>query len=115
MAESNDQKVLEALEKVKDPVSGKSVVAAGMVKGLQIKDGHVAFAIEVSPEQGPKMEPLRKEAEKTVHALDGILTVTAVLTAEKAGNSSIQSEQHSAPDPGTIGTASQQTVIPCRV
>ena len=90
MAESNDQKVLEALEKVKDPVSGESVVAAGMVKGLQIKDGHVAFAIEVSPEQGPKMEPLRKEAEKTVHALDGILTVTAVLTAEKAGNSSIQ-------------------------
>ena len=112
MAESNDQKVLEALEKVKDPVSGESVVAAGMVKGLQIKDGHVAFAIEVSPEQGPKMEPLRKEAEKTVHALDGILTVTAVLTAEKAGNSSIQAEQHSAPDPGTIGTASQQTGNP---
>ena len=112
MAESNDQKVLEALESVKDPVSGESVVAAGMVKGLQIKEGHVAFAIEVSPEQGPKMEPLRKEAEKTVHALDGILTVTVVLTAEKAGNSSTQPEQHSAPDPGASVTASQQTGNP---
>jgi ATP-binding protein involved in chromosome partitioning len=28
------------------------------------------------------MEPLRKEAEKTVHALDGVLSVSVVLTAE---------------------------------
>ena len=84
MAEINEQVVLDALSAVKDPISGKDIVSAGMVSGLQMKDGHVAFAIEVDPEHGPKLEPLRKEAEKIVHALDGVLTATVVLTAERA-------------------------------
>ena len=56
-----------------------------MISGLQIKDGHVAFAIEVDPTRGSQMEPLRKEAEKLVHALDGVLSVSVVLTAETGG------------------------------
>jgi ATP-binding protein involved in chromosome partitioning len=87
MAEINEQMVLDALSAVKDPISGKDIVSAGMVRGLQMKDGHVAFAIEVDPEHGPKLEPLRKEAEKTVHAMDGVLTATVVLTAERAAQS----------------------------
>jgi ATP-binding protein involved in chromosome partitioning len=55
-----------------------------MVSGLAVKDGHVAFAIEVDPKRGPHLEPLRKAAEKAVDALPGILSVTAVLTAQKA-------------------------------
>ena len=69
MAEINEQDILGALENVKVPVSGESIVQAGMVRGLQMKDGHVAFTIEVDPEQGPKMESLRKEAEKTMRLM----------------------------------------------
>ena len=87
MAEINEKVVLDALSAVKDPISGKDIVSAGMVRGVQMKDGHVAFAIEVDPEHGPKLEPLRKEAEKKVHALDGVLTATVVLTAERAAQS----------------------------
>ncbi|MBM09488.1 MAG: hypothetical protein CMF69_07930 [Magnetovibrio sp.] len=107
MAESIEKKVLDALEGIKDPISGESIVSAGMIKGLQVKEGHVAFAIEVSAEDGPKMEPLRKEAEKIVHALDGILTATVVLTAEKDGGTTSKSQQAGPPDPGNLGTASQ--------
>jgi len=97
MADINEQQILDALGNVKDPVGGEDIVSAEMVKGLQIKDGHVAFAIEVDPEQGPQMEPLRKEAEKIVHALPGVLTATVVLTAERpAGNGGGQA---SAPPP----------------
>ena len=111
MAEINEQDILGALENVKVPVSGESIVQAGMVRGLQMKDGHVAFTIEVDPEQGPKMESLRKEAEKTVHALDGVLTVTVVLTAEKAAGATPPPQQ--APvDPGTTGAAPQQSGSP---
>ena len=85
MAEINEQQVLEALSGVKDPESGEDIVSARMVSGVQIKDGHVAFAIEVDPDRGGQLEPLRKEAERTVHALSGVLTATVVLTAERAG------------------------------
>jgi len=112
MAEINEQQVLDALGNVKDPVSGQDIVTAGMVRGLQMKDGHVAFAIEVDPEQGPKMEPLRKEAEKTVHALDGVLTATVVLTAEKPSGGQPSEPPQQPVSPGSIGTAPQETGNP---
>jgi len=85
-AVTNDQ-ILEALGNVTDPDTGKDIVSAGMISGLQTKDGHVAFAIEVDPARGARLEPLRKEAEKNVHELGGVISVTAVLTAEKAPGS----------------------------
>ena len=86
MAEINEQQILEALSGVKDPDTGEDIVSAGMVAGVQLKDGHVAFAIEVDPTRGAQLEPLRKEAEQIVHALPGVLTATVVLTAERAGS-----------------------------
>ena len=85
MTEIIEQQILRALSGVKDPDTGKDIVSAGMVAGVQIKDGHVAFAIEVDPARGAQLEPLRKEAEQTVHALSGVLTATVVLTAERPG------------------------------
>ncbi|NQV44116.1 MAG: iron-sulfur cluster carrier protein ApbC [Rhodospirillales bacterium] len=86
MPDIKEQQIIESLEKVLDPDKGQSIVELGMVQGLQLKDGHVAFAIEVDPERGPKLEPLRKEAEQVVHALPGVLTATVVLTAERAAS-----------------------------
>jgi ATP-binding protein involved in chromosome partitioning len=83
MAAVNEQVILDALATVTDPDRGKDIVSLGMVSGIVIKDGHVAFAIEVDPKRGPHLEPLRKAAERTVHALPGVLTVSAVLTAER--------------------------------
>src|SRR5205807_8343606 len=37
---------------------------------------------EVEPERGPRLDPLRKAAEQAVEALPGVVSVTAVLTAE---------------------------------
>jgi ATP-binding protein involved in chromosome partitioning len=82
MAQVTQEGILDALKAVKDPDSGQDVVSAGMISGLVIKDGNVAFALEVDPQRGPALEPMRKEAEKTVHAMDGVLSVSVVLTAE---------------------------------
>ena len=84
MAEITREIILSALENVEDPDRGQSIVALGMVAGIQIKDGHVAFGIEVEPARGKALEPMRAAAEKAVHALPGVLTVAAVLTAERA-------------------------------
>jgi ATP-binding protein involved in chromosome partitioning len=86
MLNITEQQILDSLKNINDPDKGDNIVNLGMVQGLQMKDGHVAFAIEVDPERGPNLEPLRKKAEETVHALPGVLTATVVLTAERAAS-----------------------------
>ncbi|PLX34025.1 MAG: iron-sulfur cluster carrier protein ApbC [Hyphomicrobiales bacterium] len=73
--------VLEALGNIMDPDQGKSVVELDMVKGLVVKDGKVAFALEVDAARGQQMEPVRKACEAAVKALPDCSSVTAVLTA----------------------------------
>jgi len=84
----NEQQIRDALRRIADPDRQKDIVSLGMVSGLTVKDGHVAFAIEVEPERGPRLEPLRKAAEKAVFDLPGVLSVTAVLTAHRGGPAS---------------------------
>ncbi len=94
MTQIAEQQILDALKGVADPDRGRDIVSLGMVKGLQTQDGHVAFAIEVDPQRGAKLEPLRQQAEKAVHALPGVLSATVVLTAEKEAT-------QAAPEPGS--------------
>jgi ATP-binding protein involved in chromosome partitioning len=70
-----------ALRRIQDPRSRQDVLAAGLIRGLVLKDGHVGFTVEVAAEDGPGAEPLRLACEKAVLALPGIRSVTAVLTA----------------------------------
>ncbi len=85
MTQVTEATVLEALKRVQDPDHGQDVVSLGMVQGVAVKGGHVHFTLQVEPERGPKLEPLRKAAEKAVEAMAGVLSVTAVLTADKPG------------------------------
>jgi ATP-binding protein involved in chromosome partitioning len=75
--------VREALGKVRDDERGGDLVGLGMISGLTLRDGHVLFSIEVDPQRGPALEPLRQAAEKAVAAIPGVLSVTAVLTAHR--------------------------------
>src|SRR5437868_1668599 len=77
-----EKDILDSLKAVRDPERGRDIVSLGMVSGVVIRDGNVGFAIEVEPERGPRLEPLRKAAERAVEALPDVLSVTAVLTAE---------------------------------
>ena len=88
MAAVTEKDVLAALGGVADPASGRGVVALGMVSGLVVKGGNVGFALEVEPDRGAASEPLRKACEAAVERLPGVLSVTAVLTAERAPTAS---------------------------
>src|SRR5437763_5222468 len=92
-----EKDILAALAAVRDPDKGADIVALGMVSGVVVRDGNVGFAIEVEAERGPRLEPLRKAAEAAIEALPGVLSVTAVLTAETAPRGSIP---RAAPPPG---------------
>jgi ATP-binding protein involved in chromosome partitioning len=82
MAEPTEQSILQALRAVRDGDS--DIVSRNMVSGLAVRGGHVRFAIEVDPARGAALEPLRQMAERAAGALPGVLSVTAVLTAERA-------------------------------
>ena len=92
MAEPTKDTVLAALGAISDPAKGKDIVAAGMVQGLVVKGGAVGFALEVDPARGAALEPLRKAAEDAAKGVDGVTSVSVVLTAHSA-------EPGSAPPP----------------
>src|SRR3546814_12036341 len=83
MAGPTSEQILDALRGVIDPDTGRDVVGLGMISGLVVKSGNVGFAVEVAPEDGARKEPLRKACEAAVEAVPGVLSVTAVLTAER--------------------------------
>jgi len=99
MSQVLEENILETLATIMD--GDQNIVEKGMVQGLQVQDGHVIFAIVVDPQVGAKAEPIRKKAEETVHAMEGVLSATVVLTADKeegaAGQGGAQGGGHQAP------------------
>jgi ATP-binding protein involved in chromosome partitioning len=81
MSAVSEDDIRAALRTIIDPVSGEDIVGQGMVSGLVIKDRNIGFAIEIDPADAERMEPLRKAAERAVMALEGVSSVSAVLTA----------------------------------
>ncbi len=84
MAEISESAIRKVLETVIDPVTGRSVVALGMVSGVATRAGHVAVTLEVDPARGTALEPLRQACEQAIRAMPGVLSATAVMTAERA-------------------------------
>jgi len=99
MAGVSGQEILDALGKVTEPETGKDIVSAGMIQGLQTKDGHVAFAIEVDPARGAELEPMRKLAEEVIYDLKGVISATVVLTAERTADATPPPGQPGGPVP----------------
>ncbi len=83
MAEVTESAIRKVLETVIDPASGASVAASGMLGGIAIRGGHVAVTLDVDPARGTALEPLRQACEQAVRAMPGVLSATAVMTAER--------------------------------
>jgi ATP-binding protein involved in chromosome partitioning len=84
MASFGEQQVLTALKSVMDPGRGRDLVSLGMISGIAIRDGNVAFSIETEPSRAAALEPVRKAAERAVEAIPGVLSVSAMLTGARA-------------------------------
>jgi ATP-binding protein involved in chromosome partitioning len=82
-----------------------------MLSGLVIKDGNVGFSLEIRPEDAQAMETLRQKAEQAVLALDGVNSVTAVLTAHRNPH---QSQSNGAQQQSAAPQQPQQQQAPNR-
>ncbi|HUF55351.1 MAG TPA: Mrp/NBP35 family ATP-binding protein [Thermohalobaculum sp.] len=84
-----------ALGKIVDPGQGKDLISADMVRALTVQGDRVSFLIEVDRARGEAMEPVRKAAEQAVGAVEGVASVSAILTAHS--DSPSQPQARSAP------------------
>ena len=74
----------QALREVADPVSGRDVVAAGLVDSLVVRNGLVQLALLADRATAGAMEGVRERAEALLGRQPGVLNATVVLTAHRA-------------------------------
>jgi ATP-binding protein involved in chromosome partitioning len=73
----------EALRAIADPASGKDIVTAGLVEGIELRGSLVQVALLTDRAHAAAMEPVRRSVETLLSRLPGITNATAVLTAHK--------------------------------
>jgi ATP-binding protein involved in chromosome partitioning len=79
------ERVKARLDAISDPISGKGLFTSGRVSGLDAReDGKVSFTIEAPADVAALYAPVRDRAEAAARAVEGVTSVTAVLTAESA-------------------------------
>jgi len=80
------ERVKARLDAIKDPISGKGLFTSGRVTGLEARaGGKVSFTIEAPADVAELYVPVRDRAEDAARGVDGVSSVTAVLTADAAG------------------------------
>ena len=73
--------VLDVLKSVTDPISGKDIVSAGLVRALNVEADSVRFVMEIDPAHAKKLEPARAAAEAALKAMPGAAKVSVAMTA----------------------------------
>ncbi len=74
-----------ALSTVSDPQSGRDVMSAGMISGVVVREGKVGFVLTIDTAFKDDMARLREQCEAAVTKLPGVVSVTAVMTAQASG------------------------------
>ena len=93
--EISREQVLETLKTVVDPDTSENLVASGIMRGLNVREGTVRFAMEIDPARSAQMEELKQQAESKLQEMPGCEQVLIVMTA----HASAPSPQPSEPTP----------------
>jgi ATP-binding protein involved in chromosome partitioning len=101
--------VLAALRGVADPNLGQDIVALGLVEGLTVEGGRVAFTLQFTGEQPPLARAeIHSQARKVVQALPGVSDVKAGIASRAPGG---QGAGH-AHRPGRPAATAPEELIP---
>jgi ATP-binding protein involved in chromosome partitioning len=109
--EITEQKILHALEIVTHPDQKVSLSASGAVSGIVIKNGNIGFTIEIAPEFAEQAETLKTAAKKAVEAVEGVLSVTVLMTAHRPAS---QSPAQTSPSAGQNDSRQSDVIRPAK-
>jgi ATP-binding protein involved in chromosome partitioning len=92
--------VLDVLKSISDVVSDGDIVSAGVMRALNVdEDGTVRFVMEIAPSAAKEYEAVKTAAETKLKALEGIKTVSIVLTGHSAQPAPPQLKPQKAAEP----------------
>ncbi len=77
-----EDELMAALRAVAGP-DGPDIVAAGLIDGIQVKDGLVQLALRANRDQVGRMERVAAEASALLRRQPGVLNASVVLTAHR--------------------------------
>ena len=112
--EITEQKILHALENVTHPDQKASLSASGAVSGIVIKNGNIGFTIEIAPEFAGQAETLKTEAKKAVEAVEGVLSVTVLMTAHRPASQSPSTSQPTGQNDGQNDSRQSDVIRPAK-
>lgn len=79
---ANRDAVTAALKGITDPVSGSDIMAAGIVRALNVDDSGVRFVMEIAPSQAKAYGEVQAAAKAAIKAL-GVEKVSIIITAHE--------------------------------
>ncbi len=83
-----EDRLRDALRALRDPASGRDIVAAGLVESVELRGGLVHVSLLTERARAAEMEPVRRAAEAALAAVPGVMNVAAVLTAHTPATAS---------------------------
>jgi ATP-binding protein involved in chromosome partitioning len=100
MVDTSPDALRTALRAIKDPASGRDIVTAGLVEGIEVRGGLVQATLLTDRAHAASMEPVRREAEAVLMRQPGVTNATAILTAHKAPSAPAAATGHGHGHPG---------------
>lgn len=85
--------ILSILSNIKDPVSGKDLVSANLIKSLNIESNKITFLIEIDPNKEEHYREVQSLAQTAIKRLNDNLVVKVFLTAHSNKEESKQKEK----------------------
>jgi ATP-binding protein involved in chromosome partitioning len=74
----------ETLRRIIDPASGRDIVAAGLLEGIEVRGGLVQATLLAERGRAAALEPLRRQAEQVLAAQQGVTNAAVILTTRTA-------------------------------
>jgi ATP-binding protein involved in chromosome partitioning len=100
-----EKRVMDALETVLHPKTGKSVVSSGAISDVFVKDGAVQVTLQIDQGTAGIMEGVRKKCDEAVSKLSGVESVRTVMTAHTGGAGQQSQQQVRQPPKQASGQA----------
>ena len=102
MAEPSAAALRAALGTIVDPASGRDIVAAGLVEGIEVGGGLVQVSLLTDRAHAAAMEPVRRAAEALLARQPGVTNATVVLTGHKGAQTAPPPSQAPAHKPALL-------------
>lgn len=105
------EQILDALQEVRHPRTGRSIVESGLVQSVLVNGPIVSIALEIASGEAELMEPVRAACERAALSVEGVERARAVMTARRAPSARAPGAPPPPPSPKSLPGVRQLIAI----